>query len=318
MGVPSSVVPSGAHLWAQTGAGVTVHELDGGTTVSGPVQLAHRPVGGSGNLAVSADGKRVFALGLDGVVAELNTSTLVESKAGDTKQPSGGLAVDATGALVAVLHTTRQTVSLLDTQTKAVADIGGVLNPTSAVFSPDGATLYVLCSGVSRIVAIDTAECAVAAQVTFGRGGNLLHLSHALAIAPDGGRLFVTGNITTESGHADFLVPVGTDKLTAVDYLEYHGDGATALAVNADGRFVHSLDRRGKVVVFDTDAGKQTTTLDLNGEFTAGATDPDRTRFYLSHSGHRTVQVVDLAAAVLAPSLTVEGGAAQLAVVVSG
>ncbi|MFD8500343.1 hypothetical protein [Amycolatopsis sp. NPDC059657] len=317
MGVPSSVVPSGAHLWAQTGAGVTVHELSSGATVSGPVQLAHRPVGGAGNLAVSADGKRVFALGLDGVVAELDTTTLAESKAGDTKQPSGGLAVNATGSLVAVLHTTRQTVSLLDTETKAVADIAGVLNPTSAVFSPDGGRLYVLCSGVSRIVAIDTAECAVVAQVTFGRGGNLLHLSHALAIAPDGGRLFVTGNITTESGHADFLVPVDAEKLTAIDYLEYHGDGAIALAVGADGRFVHSLDRRGKVVVFDTEAGKHAATLDLTGEFTAGTTDPGRTRFYLSHAGHGTVQAVDLTDATLAPSLTIDGSAAQAVVVVS-
>ncbi|WP_293357315.1 YncE family protein [Mycolicibacterium sp.] len=265
------------------------------------------PLRGFGSLAISPDGRRLYATqgSYQGVrVIDTTTNTPV----GDIEVPSSGssgLAVSPDGSRVYVTNPYDGTVSVIDTATNTTVGDPipvGVL-PGRVAISPDGRRLYVTNSAahtpgvLGTVSVIDTAT-----NTTVGDPIPVGVVPYGVAVSPDGGRVYVANNGEYELGGA---TPVdGTVSVIDTATNTTVGDpipvgiapfGPYGVAVSPDGGRVYVVGRDNTVSVIDT--ATNTTVGDpivLGGyNSKAVAVSPGGSRVYVATEGDGTVSVID-------------------------
>lgn len=172
--------PDGAHIYVSRPAAGQIDVID---TQSDTVVRSILVGGAPTHLAVSPDGSTVYATADEGLLAiDLNTDTVSAPLADVGKGPIA-ISPDGASALVAATDLTR-----IDLSTNVATTIplpNGIA--TNVVVSPDGALAFVAESTffAGNILVVDLATNAASQTIPF------ISLPGAMAIAPDGNRLYV-------------------------------------------------------------------------------------------------------------------------------
>src|SRR5262245_23111333 len=162
-------------------------------TVAGRIPLDPAPLGG---IAISADGSRLYvAQGANGAtpysIAFIDTaSNTVVANVPMTERPNE-IAVRPGGAeLYVTLH---NAVAVIATGSQSIVATIPVGVDTRAIkFAPNGLRAYVACHQSSTVDVIDTVARSVVASVLLWNNHDIRNGPDDLAIAPDGGRLYVS------------------------------------------------------------------------------------------------------------------------------
>lgn len=179
--------------------------------------------------------------------ANADAALVVNARTGEvTPQPLGkgtwpvAIAVSGGGSTIAAVNDGDGTVSLTGHAAVRVGD-----HPADAIFSPDGATLYVSVRGSNRVAVIDARSNAVRKEISVG-----LHPG-ALALSGDGATLYVAESdddavgvidTRTESKVADIAVGLRSARASGI------GASPNALAVRGNDLFV-SLGAENAVAI---------------------------------------------------------------------
>jgi 6-phosphogluconolactonase (cycloisomerase 2 family) len=228
----------GAQLYAGYTTGVVAFDRSAVTGLLSYVDNEARTVGGSSDLAVSADGAYVYVVspGLGG---------------------RGTLAVfardNSTGAL-----------SYVEVKEDDHFGVGGLGNPSAVALSPDGAHVYVTARTENAVTVF--ARNAGTGRVTFvesqvdGVGGvDGIALPSDIALSPDGAHVYVAGG--GESAVTVFARNAGTGALTFVEVLRngfanVEGlAGPRTLLVSPEGTHVYVGSADDAIVMFDRNMG---------------------------------------------------------------
>lgn len=178
---------------------------------------------------------------------------------------------------------------------------------TDLAVSPEGNSLYVLLAGSAPAVLIlssSTYQVVQTIPVPAMTGGGVPGQATALAISPDGRRLYVAvGTPQTGEVHAiDLLLK---------QYLGHCavGPSPTGLAVTPDGRKLYVADYAGaSVSVVDTGAMTLLTTLHVGVQPARVAMHPTGALAYVTNNGSGTVSVIDVLRDAVVGTLSVGPG----------
>ena len=140
----------------------------------------------------------------------------------------------------------------------------GYLSPVALVASRDGRTLYVAEATGKRVACFDVTAGKVVAEIALPDPPN------ALALSPDGARLYVTGASPEGQVH---VIELKELRLTASLPV---GHTPSALAVAPDGKTLYVCNRfNHNVSVVDLEAGKEIVRIPVIREPVAAALTPD-------------------------------------------
>jgi len=273
-----AISPDGLHAYLATYEGTLVVFARGPSGSLTFVEFEKDGVGGVDGLAeatgvaVSPDGAHVYVTGyLDDAVAVFSRDA-------------------GTGA-----------VSFVEVERDGIGGVDGLNGASDVVVSPDGAHVYVASRADSAVATFSrdagTGALTFVGVVKDGQGGvDGLASAYRLAIAPDGGNVYVTS--PPEDAVAAFARDAGTGALTflEVERDEVAGvdglDNVFDVQVSPDGAHVYAasvLDN--EVAVFERDAGTGTLTF-VEAEAAVGslyaaqvlAFSPDGAQLYVAGS----------------------------------
>lgn len=235
-----SLVPGSA--WAYRGYVATAGAVPDGDMIAfmGPFPRGHVlidervavPLAGARDLAVTPDGRTVYAVAGESLVA---VDTWTGAKG--TPLPVGAgagsqAAVTPDGTTVLVTSPATGRVTPVDTATGVARTPIAVPRPTGIAVAPDGRTAWVLTGDGATLTPVDLATGATGTPVVLARPGA------AVAVTPDGSLALVPeadGQGTTTPGPGAVQV-VGLATRTAETPVPLGATGATALAVTPDGK----------------------------------------------------------------------------------
>ncbi len=246
------------------------------------------------HVVTSPDGSRLYVASASYpgsiYVVETRANTLLLPAITVGNSPSG-IAVSPDGTLVYVTNLFSNTLSVIDTSTRAVvATIGVDAQPTAVCVAPDGSRVYVASSIYGTVTVIDTA--------TRTQVGNLISVQgnpNDLAISPDGSTLYVSNFnsasvsvIATASNTVQATIPVGSFPLG----MDTTPDGGRLYVVDHD-----PASANGSVAVIDTATNTVLTRVTLPAFHTARrvAVTPDGARAYVTINNPQQVIVFDTA-----------------------
>lgn len=285
------VVGATAVIW------VVKEGLLGGSpvTVSSTIHLGAGPIG----LAVAPDGRQIYTAHHGGV-SFVDTVRGVETVKTEVDAipgwaPAAGMAVAPDGRHLYVTGTvpgsgSAGTLSVIDTATgKLTATIpfgtdGNapgtpplLISPGALALGPNGRTAYVADRGSNTVSVIDTSTGTVTA--TLPRSGTVCR-PDLVAVAPDGGRLYVT----CDSGTIAVLRTADGSRLA-----EIPASLPTAVAAAPDGRYAYvanvaTTDHPGPgdgVLVVDTGDSAVAATIPVDGAPSGLALAPDGRHVYV-------------------------------------
>jgi YVTN family beta-propeller protein len=187
------------------------------------------------NVAVSADGSRIFATNEDtGQASALDPADgrlLASAKVGGEPE---GVNVRPDGKVLYVTSEQDNKVTVLDTMTmKTLATIAVGPRPRSTAFLPDNSRAYVPAENGSSISVIDAQKHRLLQTIKLA-GGRMVK-PMGTAVAPDGTRLFVT------TGRGQMLVIIDTKTNQPIAEVEA-GERPWGIAVSPDGKTVFTAN----------------------------------------------------------------------------
>lgn len=165
---------------------IAVVDLPSRATVGEPLVVASS---GSGGLALSPDGERLYLTDGRGAVSVIDTGArVVLGRPVSVGDGAGEIAVAPDGTRAYVANAAAGTVAVLDLGSLAVLDrpvpVGAA--PEGLAVSPDSSRVYVANRGDGTLSVIDTATAGVVGEpVPVGREPT------AVAVSPDGSRVYV-------------------------------------------------------------------------------------------------------------------------------
>jgi VCBS repeat-containing protein/YVTN family beta-propeller protein len=258
-----SINPAGSVVYVANGTGATVTKISTATNrAAGTVKLA--PGLTPTELAVSADGKRIFVAGAKaaggGQISWFSSTASTATLLADTAVAPTGLAynsasqnvyaVDAGGGL---------TVYSMLTKTVATLNVG---HPLSGIALTNDGSAAMVTTSTGMVAALSTRDSSVLGVTTIG----VVSAQPVLTISPDGTQMFVT-DLDNGSVHALSLVPSNvapfssdpnytvtnpaTGAMTGkVGVVDFDGDpltyqvtvkpGKGKLVLNADGTYTYT------------------------------------------------------------------------------
>ena len=242
-----AVSPDGLTAYVTNQADATVSVIDTDPLSAGFNTVIDRIAGVDGTprgLAVSPDGLRVYVAGYNnpGTVSFIDRdptsagfNTVTDTIAVGTAPNSVVFTPDGTTAYASNQGT--DDVSVIDTGTKAIKQVGGVPVPNIAVgdtpggmaVSPDGTTLYVTNWDDADVSVIDTATNATkqvggvaVPDIAVGNGAS------AVAVSPDGLLIYVT------AFSSDDIRVIDTSSYAVTKTISL-GDGPRSVSISPDG-----------------------------------------------------------------------------------
>jgi YVTN family beta-propeller protein len=289
------------------GTSVSVIDVANGTvssTITDAVKL-QSPLG----IAISPDGSTAYAANR-GQITSVGSSVAVIDVATNTVTSDVtvagapvGVAVTPNGAKVyAITDVDEQTVSVIDTATKAVTSVDMGSHPFSymrgVVAAPDGTTVYVTGApgedidtgtdpdlGYGNLVAaIDTGTQIVTGLVpTIGTDPS------SIALSPDNRTAYVLAR-----GGLVSVMDTASDVVTK----DIRLTSGEALAESPDGKWVYVTAHTvptGTVAVIDTSTESVVATIPVGSNPSGVAFSPDGSRAYVANTFDATVSVIDTA-----------------------
>ena len=266
----------------------------------------------------SGDGKQLFVLCNESdEVRVLDASTGAAVKAISVGHAPRGFALSPDGNRLFVTNSWDDTLSVIDTaslQVIATWRVGS--EPSSVVEDRGGRTLFV-ANRISNDVAVLNAQTgAEIKRLAAGRGASYM------ALAPDGGKLYVTHVYPNPSPHRtepeSEITVIDAQRAVVIDRMQLHGiAGVFHVAISADGRLGAAAELHPKnlvplahlehggafedtLMLFGADVGNQTVEVPLDeleryvarpfGVVIA----PDKSRLYITSGGSELVTVIDV------------------------
>jgi YVTN family beta-propeller protein len=240
-----------------------------------------------------------------------------------------GAAFSPDGKLMYATSPNLGTVSVIDTETKAVLHTVDLGRYAAGVdISPDGKTLYVTKlnpgTGPGSLLVIDTETYEIRATVTLDRDPEVV------VVSPDGSRVYVAdravgvyvidaasntiiktipieinfGMVASPDGNYLYILDYGFDDdghvtviNTALNY-EVHqyfiGSSPAGLAISPDGErlYVTNAEEEGTVTVLDLDTQARTT-ISVGNTPLSVVVSPDGRFVYVANTNDSTVSVID-------------------------
>jgi YVTN family beta-propeller protein len=256
--------PDGKRLYVSGAGNNTVHEMqfrDGklirgadlvlGRPLNAPAWVSNRPEavpqGFIGGLAISPDGKLLFAVHVLGQiisVVDLDTAHVLRSIALPAEPYT--CAVSPDGATLFVSLWGGAKVLLFDAKTfEPAGEVAVGEHPNAMALTRDGARLFVACANTNAVWAIDVASRRVAEQIRVSMfpdappGSTPNHVS----VSPDGRRLLVAN----ADNNTVAVVDIATAGHSEVDGFVPTGWYPTAAMFSRDGRSMFVLSGKGLV-----------------------------------------------------------------------
>jgi serine/threonine-protein kinase len=285
-------------------------------------------IGGSPrNIAISADGSRVYATNRDDdtvSVIDPATNTVVRTfqlDGNDGKDGPEGIAVHPNGRTVYVVNNGSSTVEAIDTPTGQVRRIVTVdTSPTDVAVARDGRAVYVTSpSGGSlgkfgpNSESRPVVEAGKPQSLTLTRDGRTAYVTdydgNLLAVDLSRGR--VTDRIPVGNGadgvalspdeRTAYVVNIEDDAVSVVDLPAKStvatigvGDRPVSVAVHPDGRTAYVTNNESRSVsVIDTATRAVVGQLPIGNQPEAVAVAPDGRRAYVVNAGDATMSVID-------------------------
>jgi YVTN family beta-propeller protein len=294
-----AVSPDGSRIYVSNRDLDTLSVIDLGTG-----QLAGPPiVVGSGPLgvAVSPGGARAYvANGEESSIWEINTATLATvGNAITVGSKPLSIATHPTSSMAYVTNRSSDSVSVVDTvANKTVRTIRVGDGPEHVLLAPDEDRAYVTNLRDCTITVINTARNRVS-----GDPVQVHAYPAALALSPDGSRLYVTTAVPSgerpgcgASVDPREVIVVDPEKREAVGPPITLPAEPFDVAIGAGGRLYATLKEDDEVVVMDTSTGRQASTpIPVGDGPTEIAASPDGGRLYVANSVSGTISVIDTA-----------------------
>jgi YVTN family beta-propeller protein len=266
----------------------------------------------------SGDGSQIFVLCNESdEVRVLDASTGAAVKTIGVGHVPRGFALSPDGSRLFVTNSWDDTLSVIDTaslQVIATWRVGS--EPSSVVEDHAGRTLFV-ANRISNDVAVLNAQTgAEIKRLAAGRGASYM------ALAPDGGKLYVTHVYPNPSPHRtepdSEITVIDAQRAVVIDRMQLHGiAGVFHVAISADGRLgavaelhpknlvpLAHLEHGGAfedtLMLFGADVGNQTVEVPLDEleRYVARpfgvAIAPDKSRLYITSGGSELVTVIDV------------------------
>src|SRR2546423_3662554 len=215
-------------------------------TASGEVVASYNVGSDPEQLAVSRDGKRLYASNEDAGTAsvkDIETGKLIATLI--TGIEPEGVTISPDGRWVYVTAETSNTVSVIDAQTNQVAATFMVgSRPRDAAFSPDGARAYVTTEIGRTLSVVDTSVPKVINTVELARGDNVKPMGVVVSI--DGRKVYVA------MGRADEVLVLEATSFNVLNTIAV-GKRVWGLALTPDGKKVYTANGLSNdVSVIDT------------------------------------------------------------------
>jgi serine/threonine-protein kinase len=283
--------------------GVT-ESVGGSTPMPAVVGLIH--VGPSPrNVALTADGKRLFATNRDddtvSVVDTAKAEVVQTMQVSDGGGPEG-IAVTPDGRSTFVVDNAAAAVDVIDNATGAVRrTIPVSVSPTDVAVSADGKAAYVTTTDGGALIALGTRGVDKAVSVDGA--------AQSLALSVDGRTAYVTDSV------GNCLLVVDTAGFTVTRRIPV-GSTPDGVALSPDGRTAYVVDIEDDALsVVDLAAGAVVATIEVGQRPISVAVDPDGRTAYVTNNESDSVSVIDTGSRSLVGS--VEVGPAPEAVVMA-
>lgn len=207
-------------------------------------------------LAWHPDGKRLYASGGGAstigefklIDTGLQEGTAIKLKKPSTESFVGGLSISPDGTRLFAVHALGKLLSAVDLAAgKVVKEVELPAEGYTTLVTPDGRTVLVSLWGGARVLLFDAATLEARGEIPVGEHPN------AMALSPDGGRLFVACANTNAVWAADLAARAAKEQISiALDPAAPPGstpnglglspDGRTLLVANADNNTVAVVD----------------------------------------------------------------------------
>ena len=185
-------------------------------------------------VAVSADGTRLYVANEDGAVA-----SVVDIASGEilASLPVGGepegVRISPDGRVVYITSEDDSQVSVIDTAlNEVVAQFEVGARPRASAFSPDSTRAYVTAENGGTVSVVDTATHTVIETVELT--GDMVR-PMGVVVSPDGSRVYVT------SGRGGTVIAIDATTLEPVGSVEV-GTRPWGIAVTPDGRYLYTAN----------------------------------------------------------------------------
>jgi serine/threonine-protein kinase len=282
------------HTAADDGTTETASDPGAGTGM--PAVIGQITIGSSPrNIALSADGKRLYATNRDDdTVSVVDTATdeVIETMHVGKGSGPEGIALTPDGRTSFVVDNDASAVAVIDNATGAVRrTIPVSVSPTDVAVGADGKTAYVTTTDGGALLALDTRD-VVKAVSTDGR-------PQSLALSRDGRTAYVT------DGGTSSLLTVDTTGFQVVDRIRVGaGPDGVALAPDEQTAYVADIDDNALSVV-DLVGGTEVAKIDVGQRPISVAVAPDGRTAYVTNNDSGSVSVIDTAARKLVGSVSV-------------
>jgi YVTN family beta-propeller protein len=264
-----------------------------------------------GSLAVTTDGKRVYAAGVNTIsVIGTVTNTVVATinEPGITCCGPVAVAPDGKHAYVAASRPNALdipadlVVLVLDTATETVVariTVDHAGEPGGIAVTRDGKHVYVGCVG--KVVVLDTASSTVVATVSLPTPPP--PLVSGLAITPDGKHAYVTD----KSNNKVLVLDTATNTVVATVSFQFPVDSPSGVAITPDGKHAY-VAAFGSMSVLDTASNTIVARVSLPTGLSNGGTGvaitPDGKHAYVTGGRSDRVSVLDTATNTVVDTLT--------------
>ena len=176
--------------WSTEGTVTVINNAVNGGSVATTIKLASGTGTSPIDLAISADGSRLYTANYRGnSVSVINTATNQVAASIPVGAGPRGVAISPDGKRIYVTNYAGESVSVISTVTNQVTDTIAVgAEPVGVTFSPDGSRAYVVNNSDGTVSIVDTATKRVTATISAGNSG----FARRIVLSPDGGLLYIT------------------------------------------------------------------------------------------------------------------------------
>ncbi|MBA8888687.1 YVTN family beta-propeller protein [Dokdonella fugitiva] len=298
---------AGPYAYVASNFDATASIVDLADTAATPMQLSvttPRNPGFYGSALSGKDGMLYLSADFDEAVYQFNTTTRAFVRRIAVGDNPRGIAVDAGGRHVYVANFASTTLSVIDTTTQAVTDVGlpnysgGFAKPLGVALNLAGTRAYVTdTSPGHRLCKVNTVALPDTTNDCVEVGENDSALPTAVAVSPDGARVYV---VIHGSGSAVAVVDAVTMQVLRTIPLGF--SSPNGIAISASGKRAYVGTTSGVISVLDltrvSDAGQNPLIDTIDDPAVASvqgvSISPDGTRLLAVDSGNNVLHVVNI------------------------